>query len=156
MSVAYKKSFSFACGKVKNTLNWRASVVIIKMIIFHKTVQYFSTFKKKLEADLESFSSNRWTQITFRDAMVHHLVVHTVIRMSYDAQIHKWYPPNPLNGNDVACITSHFKSHSLTAAYGRTSGCGWPKNLQLPRGKPDGMNFLLFVMVTDSSWDTVS
>nr|XP_027220086.1 hemocyanin D chain-like [Penaeus vannamei] len=46
------------------------------------------------------------------------------------------------------------KNEIYGAVDGRTSGCSWPENLQLPRGKPDGMNFLLFVMVTDASLDT--
>nr|BAO96441.1 prophenoloxidase beta [Penaeus monodon] len=85
-------------------------------------------------------------------------------RMNYSALLHYWtemdvFEADPILPGSSSYITRDSSESSIfgfdsEAAYGRTSGCGWPKNLQLPRGKPDGMNFLLFVMVTDSSWDT--
>lgn len=35
-------------------------------------------------------------------------------------------------------------------------GCGWPQHLLVPRGKPEGMTYQLFVMVTDFEKDKVS
>nr|XP_053647282.1 hemocyanin F chain-like [Cherax quadricarinatus] len=34
-------------------------------------------------------------------------------------------------------------------------GCGWPEHLLLPRGKPEGMTYQLFVMLTDYEKDKV-
>jgi len=34
-------------------------------------------------------------------------------------------------------------------------GCGWPHHLLLPRGTPDGMDFDIFVMVTNGDEDAV-
>lgn len=34
-------------------------------------------------------------------------------------------------------------------------GCGWPHNLLIPKGKPEGMPFELFVMVSDYDDDKV-
>ncbi|EDW01982.1 phenoloxidase 2 [Drosophila grimshawi] len=37
----------------------------------------------------------------------------------------------------------------------RFCGCGWPQHLLLPKGKPEGMQFDLFVMISDYSNDSV-
>ncbi|KAH8394837.1 hypothetical protein KR222_007866 [Zaprionus bogoriensis] len=37
----------------------------------------------------------------------------------------------------------------------RYCGCGWPQHLLLPKGKPEGMQFDLFVMISDYSKDAV-
>ncbi|XP_034477320.1 phenoloxidase 2 [Drosophila innubila] len=37
----------------------------------------------------------------------------------------------------------------------RFCGCGWPQHLLLPKGKPEGMVFDLFVMISDYSNDSV-
>lgn len=37
----------------------------------------------------------------------------------------------------------------------RFCGCGWPEHLLLPKGKPEGMVFDLFVMISDHSGDAV-
>lgn len=34
-------------------------------------------------------------------------------------------------------------------------GCGWPQHMLLPRGKQEGMDFQLLVMVTDWKLDQV-
>lgn len=34
-------------------------------------------------------------------------------------------------------------------------GCGWPEHLLLPKGKPEGMKFDVFVMITDYTNDRV-
>lgn len=34
-------------------------------------------------------------------------------------------------------------------------GCGWPDHLLLPKGKPEGMTFDLFVMISDYANDAV-
>ena len=34
-------------------------------------------------------------------------------------------------------------------------GCGWPEHMLLPKGKPEGMNFHLFVMISDHEGDMV-
>lgn len=34
-------------------------------------------------------------------------------------------------------------------------GCGWPSNMLIPRGKPEGLACQLFVMITDSDEDQV-
>ncbi|XP_061387445.1 phenoloxidase 2-like, partial [Musca vetustissima] len=35
-------------------------------------------------------------------------------------------------------------------------GCGWPRHMLLPKGKPEGMPFDLFVMISDMSGDAVT
>jgi hypothetical protein len=35
-------------------------------------------------------------------------------------------------------------------------GCGWPQHMLLPRGRPEGMTFDLFVMITNFAEDTVN
>ncbi|EDW61649.1 phenoloxidase 2 [Drosophila virilis] len=37
----------------------------------------------------------------------------------------------------------------------RFCGCGWPQHLLLPKGKPEGMQFDLFVMISDYTNDSV-
>ncbi|XP_037809670.1 phenoloxidase 2-like [Lucilia sericata] len=37
----------------------------------------------------------------------------------------------------------------------RFCGCGWPEHMLLPRGKPEGMTFDLFVMISDFTGDAV-
>lgn len=38
----------------------------------------------------------------------------------------------------------------------RFCGCGWPHNLLIPRGKPEGMPCTLFVMISDYELDKVN
>lgn len=37
----------------------------------------------------------------------------------------------------------------------RYCGCGWPQHMLLPKGKPEGMLFDLFVMISDYTQDAV-
>lgn len=37
----------------------------------------------------------------------------------------------------------------------RFCGCGWPEHMLLPRGKPEGMSFELFAMISDYDGDAV-
>lgn len=37
----------------------------------------------------------------------------------------------------------------------RFCGCGWPQHLLLPKGRPEGMVFDLFVMISDYTNDSV-
>ena len=37
----------------------------------------------------------------------------------------------------------------------RFCGCGWPQHMLLPKGKPEGMAFDLFVMISDINGDAV-
>ncbi|XP_063586243.1 hemocyanin F chain-like [Penaeus indicus] len=54
-----------------------------------------------------------------------------------------------ITSNDVYQRTN-ISSPSANANF---PGCQWPQNLLLPRGKPDGMAFRLFVMITDADQD---
>ncbi|XP_069980278.1 hemocyanin F chain isoform X1 [Penaeus vannamei] len=59
----------------------------------------------------------------------------------------------------VSTITRRSSDSSILSAYTGNnanfsfSGCSFPRHLLLPRGKPDGMTFRLFVMVTDADQD---
>lgn len=37
----------------------------------------------------------------------------------------------------------------------RFCGCGWPEHMLLPKGKPEGMPFELFAMISDYNGDAV-
>lgn len=47
------------------------------------------------------------------------------------------------------------KLTTLLRSTTRFCGCGWPHNLLIPRGKPEGIPSELFVMISDYSIDKV-
>ena len=47
------------------------------------------------------------------------------------------------------------RSQSTFTATQAVCGCGWPEHLLLPRGKPDGQPFDVFVMISNLEQDRV-
>lgn len=49
----------------------------------------------------------------------------------------------------------HLPTDPQRLAEFRFCGCGWPAHMLLPKGKPEGMQFELFVMISDYEGDAV-
>lgn len=49
---------------------------------------------------------------------------------------------------------SHQPTESEELAEFQFCGCGWPQHLLIPKGTPEGMQFDLFVMVSDAVLDS--
>nr|3WKY_A Chain A, Prophenoloxidase b [Penaeus japonicus]3WKY_B Chain B, Prophenoloxidase b [Penaeus japonicus] len=83
------------------------------------------------------------------------------VKMNYASLLRYWtevdvFETDPI-APGIAYITRHSNESSIlsTSHEGDKktafafSGCSWPRNLQVPRGTQDGMNFHFFVMATD-------
>ncbi|XP_063586254.1 hemocyanin D chain-like [Penaeus indicus] len=82
-------------------------------------------------------------------------------RLNFASLLHYWTEMDVFETDGIMPGTDYIYRYSnessiLSKYRGRDnntnfaySGCSWPRNLQLPRGTPDGMIFHLFVMASD-------
>nr|QBB67477.1 prophenoloxidase [Penaeus merguiensis] len=82
-------------------------------------------------------------------------------RLNFASLLHYWTEMDVFETDEIMPGTEHIYRHSnqssilsnyrargVNTAFAY-SACSWPRNLQLPRGTPDGMIFHLFVMASD-------